>query len=285
MRVRTWLWNFSTDYAGADNDDTRLPIGEMAIKTHESSRWFSPTQLAGFAKIYRDQGIEMSAWCVPTGLVDDAALAIAVLYDLRAAGIDEPWLQFNVEVEPTPFFWKGTPAQLATVFRTVKAACPWAHLELACYQYGSEFNFPMIASLPEVERIASEDYWNDFRTTPEARLTFSYDNMKPYGKPMSFGLPGNAPAHEMTRALQWLDPRGGLEIPPIIWRRGTTTRATWDAIAAFQPAPPVPPPPPPPDPKPIDGSIFDEIEQWLYDDEVGAQMRRTRLAELRKANA
>ena len=246
MRVRSWLWNFSTDYPGSTNDDTQLPIAEMCIKTHESSAWFSAAQLAGFSTIYRDQGIEMTAWCVPTGLVDDAALAIKVLNDLRAAGIPEPWLQFNVEVENTPYFWKGTPEQLANVFRTTKAACPWAHLELCCYQYGAEFDFAQVAAMPEVERITSEDYWNDFGTSPEARLTFSYGKMAPHGKPMSFGLPGNAPAGEMTRALRWLDDRGLLATPPIIWRRGSTTQATWNAIAAFTPTPPAPPPPPSP---------------------------------------
>ena len=46
----------------------------------------SDGQLAGYIDIYRQQGIEFSAWCVPTGLVDDAALAISVLNDMRAAG-------------------------------------------------------------------------------------------------------------------------------------------------------------------------------------------------------
>lgn len=281
MRVETWVWNLDGDYPGVTNDDTQLPIGRACLKTHESSRWFSAAQIAGFVDIYRQQGIDFSAWCVPTGLVDDSGLAISVLNDMRAAGIESPWLQMDVEVEPTPNFWKGTPAQLEQVFARIRQACPWATIILCTYQFDNSF-YGIDRVAPYADWLCTMSYWNDFRTSPEERMQFEVNQLRRHGKPIQFGLPGNAPSHEMTRALEWLAPRGGLEIPPIIWRRGTTTRATWDAIAAFQKAQPNPPLPPSPDPKPpVDDAVFDEVERWLFDDEAGAQLRRQRLQELR----
>jgi hypothetical protein len=256
LKVESWIWNLNDDYPGVNNDDSQLPIGRACLKTHESSRWFSAAQLAGYIDTYRQQGIEFSARCVPTGLTDDAALAISVLNDMRAAGIAEPWLQMDVEVEPTQYFWKGTPAQLEGVFSRIRSACPWAKLILCTYQF-DEATYGISRLIPYIDWIATMSYWNDFRTAPELRLQYEVSQLARHGKPIQFGLPGNVAAGEMTRALRWLDPRGGLEIPPIIWRRGTTTLETWNAIAAYQmqwqpPAPPKPEPdpvpPPPPDP-------------------------------------
>lgn len=276
MDVDTWVWNLDGDYPGVTNDDAQLPIGRVALKTHESSAWFSRAQIAGFVDIYRQQGIDFYAWCVPTGLVDDAALAIGVLNDLQAAGIAEPWLQIDVEVEPTPHFWKGTPAQLRGVFERIRAACPWAKLILCTYQFDdAAYGIDRVA--PLCDWLCTMSYWNDFRTSPEARLQFEVNQLARHHKPIQFGLPGNAPAHEMTRALSWLDTRGGLEIAPIIWRRGTTTRETWDAIATFKPfRPPEPEPPPVP---PMPSTLEAEIEQWLMDDAAGAAMRLARFRE------
>jgi hypothetical protein len=256
LDTEVWIWNLNDDYPGVNNDDSQLPIGRACLKTHESSRWFSAAQLAGYIDTYRQQGIEFSAWCVPTGLTDDAALAISVLNDMRAAGIAEPWLQMDVEVEPTQYFWKGTPAQLEGVFSRIRSACPWAKLILCTYQF-DEATYGISRLIPYIDWIATMSYWNDFRTAPELRLQYEVSQLARHGKPIQFGLPGNVAAGEMTRALRWLDPRGGLEIPPIVWRRGTTTLETWNAIAAYQmqwqpPAPPKPEPdpvpPPPPDP-------------------------------------
>lgn len=298
VKVDAWIWDFGLDYPGSSNDDTTLPLSRVTLKTHESSRWFSAAQLAGYIDIYRQQGIEFSAWCVPTGLVDDAALAISVLNDMRAAGIAEPWLQLDVEVEPTPNFWKGTPAQLEGVFSRIRSACPWAKLILCTYQFDdAAYGINRVA--PYADWLCTMSYWNDFRTAPELRLQYEVSQLARHGKPIQFGLPGNAPATEMTRALRWLDPRGGLEIPPIIWRRGTTTAETWNAIAAYamQWRPPAPPEPEPaPDPATdwqakyqalaqTTDQIVDEVNEWLLDDAAGADLRAKRLQHLTEGMA
>src|SRR5262249_33069183 len=136
---------------------------------------------------------------------------------------------------------------------------------------------------PTIDRFVTEDYWNDFRTTPEARLTYSAGELARHEKPIQFGLPGNAPAAEMERALTWLEGGGLLAVPPMIWRRGTTSWQPWETIAGFAPPPPEPP---------VDwqaeaarwrGSfetLAGEVERWTSDDAAGAQMRADRLHEL-----
>jgi hypothetical protein len=236
VKVPTWVWELAQDYPGADNDDTHLPISEVVIKTHEQTRWFTTKRIAQLAGIYRDQGITLSAWCVPTGLVDDAGLAIAVLKDLRAAGIEQPWLQFDVEVEPGKF-WQGRPVQLLGIFANIRLACPWARLALCVYQWDNAL-YGIDDLAPLADRLVSMSYWTDFDTTPEAQLASDYRHLSFYKRPVQLGLPGNVSKANLKLALDWIRANTPADIPPIIWRRGTTSRAVWDAIAAYDwPAP------------------------------------------------
>lgn len=247
MRCDSWVWSFAADYPGpAGNDDSHLPINRVTLKTHERSVWFSQEQISGFAHIYREQGIELSAWCVPVGAgVPDAANAIAVLGMLKTAGIAEPWLQFDFEKEPGNF-WLGTADEVWRLFTDVKAACPWAHLSICLYQFDPALGFINVGSHPACERFVSMAYWDDFGETPEACLSRFQKALAPYGKPVQHGIPGNTTPEKMQRGLQWIKDYGD-PVEPIVWRRGTTSRAVWETIAGFDMTPPGPPQPPPDD--------------------------------------
>lgn len=275
MKADVWLWELSADYPGAGGitDDTKLPIGRMWCKTHESSLWYPGEKLTNLIRIYRDQGIEFAAWCVPTGLTDDAALAISVLNTMRESGIAEPWLQLDIEVERGAF-WQGTPAQLAKVFSTIRLACPWARLAACMYQWDNAlFGIDTIA--PMADRLVSMSYWPDFSTTPETQLASDYRHLSFYGRPVQLGLPGNALPADMQRGLAWVKDHTP-DMPPLIWRRGTVSAATWQIIRAFVMEAP---PPPPLDPRDV---ALGEVQAWLFDDEAGAQLRRQRLADILK---
>lgn len=258
MKADVWVWDIATDYPGAENNDAVLPISRVWVKTHERNRWFSPAEIKHLSGIYGDQGIAFAAWCVPTGLADDAALAIAVLGDMRRADIAEPWLQFDWEVEPGNF-WQGSAAQAIAAVQAVKAACPWAKLAGCYYQWDNRlFGIDTIAPLMDLN--VSMSYWTDFHTAPEIQLARDYAHLSFYGRPVQLGLPGNATADEMERGLRWCkaNQKPG-DAVPVIWRRGTTTRAVWDVIAAFEMAEK---PEPVPDPR-------DEHIQQLTASKIG----------------
>ena len=261
MKMDVWVWN-SGDYPGVQQNDSLLPIGRIWLKTHESSSWYTQGQISDFMRIYAEQGIDFAAWSVPVGRhVNDTDLNVRVLNMLRNAGIEQPKLQLDIEVEPqTGNFWLGDNAQLYSMIRRTKQQCPWAHLTLCMYQYWGAFDLD-VCGLPEVDQLATMDYWNDFRKTPEERLQLSINSLTGYGKPIQFGIPGNAPPHEMLRGLQYLDDRRLLTVTPIVWRRGTTTAANWEVFRTFQPfveEPPVPPVPPEEPP----------TRKWPYEPEV-----------------
>jgi hypothetical protein len=192
---------------------------------------------------------------------------------MREAGIPEPHMQFDFESEPTPNFWKGTADQVWTIYSDVKRQCPWSHLSMCLYQFEHRLGFINAGAHPACERFVTMAYWDDFRETPEGCMARYQRALAPYGKPIQQGVPGNTTPEKMQRGLQWIKDHGG-GVTPIVWRRGTTSQATWDTIAAFEMvAPPPPPEPPQPPSDDRERALLTEMVQRDYDDLVRAQVR------------
>ena len=165
MRVATYVWQLTRDYPGAEADDRRLPLSEVWFKTHDGPAWMghfdahdrAPASSASVSRLavsYLQQGVGFAAWCVPTGedVAAEADLAIAVLDGLVAAGA-RPRLAFDVEVEDTPNFWKGSPSQLIELVSRVRARHPSAELSLVVYQ-DAEIGLSQIA--PHFDRTEAD---------------------------------------------------------------------------------------------------------------------------------
>jgi hypothetical protein len=283
MRIATYVWEFTRDYPGAQADDRALPLAAVWVKTHDGATWMgdiaphpaAPRSSAGvahLAQVYAAQGIDFLPWCVPTGrdLAGETARAVEVLDGLVAAGAP-PRLVLDVEADATAAFWKGTPADLRALVAGIRAAHPQAELVLCHYQY-DEIGFAQIADL--FAAFTTMDYWTDFGVRPETRLDWSYAHLAGVGRPVTWGLPGDATPADMTRALAWVRDHGGRAV---IWRRGTTAAPVWAAVAAF--AMPEPPPPPKPGPDPRD-TLIGEVRRWVADDAAGAELRRQRIVAL-----
>lgn len=263
MKCDVWVWNQRDDYALAPvpTDDSLLPMGTATWKTHEASPWFSDAQIRALVQVYAEQGIGFEAWCVPLGRPAgrDVENAVTVLGQMRAAGIAEPWLQFDFESEPTANFWKGTADEVWMIYTEVKRQCPWAHLSMCLYQFDPRLGFINVGNHPACERFVTMAYWTDFRETPEQTLSRYQRALAPYGKPIQQGVPGNSTPTDMQRGLQWIKDHGD-GTTPIVWRRGTTGQAVWDVIAAFEMAAPAPSPPTPP---PANEPSIEEVNYGL----------------------
>lgn len=247
MRPAVFVWQFDRDYPGAEPDDRRLPISAVWVKTHAGSTWMgqvyahpaaprSRASVTHLAQTYRDQGLEFWPWWEPQGRDRDGEVArcVDVLKGIADAGLP-PRLVFDLEVEPTPHFWKGTPGQVVELCDRIRAEVPEAELWLCHYQ-DTAIGLPQIA--PAFAGFVTMDYWTDFGVTPEAQLWASAQRLGVYGKPVIYGLPGAAPAAEMARALAWVRDR---RAQAVLWRRGTTTAEVWQTVAAQAAPPPTPP--------------------------------------------
>ena len=78
IAVDPFIWQFTRDYPGANQNDAALPISRILIKTHDGTHWMStfddhplaisgPQALKQAVDMYKAQGIETVAWFVPKG--------------------------------------------------------------------------------------------------------------------------------------------------------------------------------------------------------------------------
>jgi hypothetical protein len=237
LRVGTYVWQLNRDYPGAEADDRRLPVSEIWFKTHDGPAWMghfythprAPSSLASVADLVRGYAacsLSCVAWCVPTAedVAAEAALAGGVLDGMLAAGAPAR-LAFDVEVEDTPNFWKGSPAQLLELVTRVRQRHPRAELTLVVYQ-DEEIGLSQLA--PAFDVLSSMDYWTYYGTQPLAQLQSSHDRLAAFGKPIVYGLPGDAPEAELVIALRWVEAQGSRAV---LWRRGLVPLHTWELIA------------------------------------------------------
>jgi hypothetical protein len=239
LRVATYVWQLTRDYPAAEADDRRLPLSEVWFKTHDGPTWMghydahphaprSAGSLGDLVRSYAARGLAFVPWCVPSGedLAAEAELAMCVLDALVAAGAP-PRLAFDVEVEDTPNFWKGSPSDLLDLVGRVRSGHPTAELTLVVYQ-DAEIGLSQIA--PAFDVLSSMDYWPQYATQPEAQLQSSHDRLARFGKPIVYGLPGDAPWPELSAALHWVHAHHSRHV---LWRRGLIPRETWDHIRSL----------------------------------------------------
>jgi hypothetical protein len=248
-RVYVFVWQFELDYpdASGTHDDRTLPARGFWVKTHAGATWMgrisrhpaAPRGADGvmhLARVYGDQGFEFWPWCEAQGRALDAEIARGreVMQALKAAGLPAR-LVVDFEVESTGNFWLGSREDAV---RLMAELAQEGEVWLCHYQ---DRQIWLDDLAPHVTGFVTQDYWPDFRTTPEAQLLASTQRLARFDKPVIYGLPASAPPDELGRALRWLAERGARGA---LWRRGTATAATW---AAIQDAPdgdharPVPP--------------------------------------------
>lgn len=240
MRIPAYVWQLNRDYPGAEPDDANLPLSEVWLKTHDGVTWMgniyrhpaaplSGASVTHLTQVYAQNNIRFVPWCVPTGedIPREAEIATEVLDGLAAAGAPLR-LALDIEVENTPNFWKGTPAQLAELVDRIRQAYSSAELTLVLYQ---DVAIGLNTIGPLFDVFSTMDYWNDFGTQPEVQLRGSLQRLAPFARPIIYGLPGNAPQVELVRALNWVETNGGGKA--VLWRRGTTSHDNWDLVASY----------------------------------------------------
>ena len=239
MRLAAYVWQLTRDYPGSQPDDRRLPLSEVWFKTHDGPTWMrhfdahprAPVSAASVARLvrwYAARGLAFVPWCVPTAedLSAEAALAGEVLDGLVSAGAPAR-LAFDLEVEDTPNFWKGSPSELLDLVGRVRLRYPRAELSLVVYQ-DAEIGLNQIG--PHFDVLASMDYWPQYGTEPLPQLEASRDRLRRFGKSIIYGLPGDAPPAELATGLSWVQAQGS---QAVLWRRGLVPLETWDVIASL----------------------------------------------------
>jgi len=255
VKTRSWIWQFDTDYPGVEPDDSKLPIGEVFVKTHDGVSYMSafcdhpatPKNAASVAhlnSVYANQGIMFSPWCVPKGLNPAAEAAIAI--EVIRAGSN----RLILDVEPYQYFWTGPWANLHPYMQMIRAACPDAWISLSCDpRYGTYGHYTVdhLAEihidewLPYINCLVPQDYWNTFDTDPVWEVEHTWERLKDYGKTIIFALPGHDDDPvRFQRGLERATQLAGAQDPmgwggTSIWRRGETRRANWDAITQVDP--------------------------------------------------
>jgi hypothetical protein len=240
LRLPVYVWQLTRDYPGCEADDTRLPVCAVWFKTHDGVTWMghiyshprAPVSTLGIGHLvrwYASLGLRFLPWCVPTAedIPREADLAIQVLAGLELAGAPLQ-LAFDLEVEDTPNFWKGSPVQAEELIGRVRQRYPRAELTLVLYQ-DAEIGLNQIA--PLFDGYSTMDYWTNYATEPEVQLLGSHQRLAGFGKPVVYGLPGDAPRSELAVALDWIRTQAGGRC--VLWRRGIIPRENWDLVASF----------------------------------------------------
>jgi hypothetical protein len=258
MKTRVWIWQFNHDYPGPDGDDSKLPIGEAWVKTHDGRYWMgdiyshplaprSTDGVKNLKRIYEDQGIGFVPWCVPTGRNPNAEAALAISV-LRITG------KLVLDVEPYNWFWTGPWSNLHPYMQAIRAAVPNAWICLSMDpRYGTYGRYTVDKFvdihfeewLPYINAVAPQDYWGDFGVDPVWEIEHSWARLKDTGKEVIFTLPAvtdpNLLRAGLTRAVELgcrQSPYGAVSL----WRRGGLTAENIQIIREQGiPEPPVDP--------------------------------------------
>jgi hypothetical protein len=223
------IWQFDQDYPTRIPSDEALGIDHVAIKTHDGTTFMGAfdrhpkaiRDITAFQRLvddYQSRGIEVSAWCVPTGRdpVREAKIAIEVLRVV-------PTLILDVEVEGSSYFWKGTPRTATEYLDRIKQAVPEGRLVLQYDVRGSHPREIGIESwLPFVDLVCSMTYWTTFRVPWRLAIEEAVGRLQDTGKEWTITIPADEPDPEIYRhVLSRLSDRALV----LVWRRGTMTQA------------------------------------------------------------
>lgn len=250
MRTPCWIWQFNTDYPPAGSsfthqgksipligpDDSKAPISEAYVKTHDGLYWMSglythplapsSTNLQTIQGIYHNQGIMFTPWCVPKGLqpILEAKMANQVL---SITG------RLILDVEPYQWFWEGPFSNLHPYMQYIRDRYPDAWIGLSFDprygQYG-QYNVDKYRDihfeewLPYVDALLPQDYWETFGVNASWEIEHTTARIAETGKEIIHAIPGHAPLGSFGEAVRRILGNGNRFS---IWRRGTY--ATYNA--------------------------------------------------------
>lgn len=268
MKVAVWGWQFQNEYpgeAGVTTDDSQLPISEYWGKTNDGLNWQSvydnhavefkdiASVVRAEREIYGAQGIEFKPWGVVRGqqpgwsgtdyATREGTLAGQIA---KAATVAGERAVYIVDLEPyyhggsTPQFWRNDlgagPAHVRAFIAAFTAAggqelfiAPDAragHLDPVSFRTWIES--------PVVTLIMPQVYWTDFKRTPQASLDTAKSELAKFNvhpARIVAVTPGNGSAADMKAGIEHAHAIGFRGVS--VWRRGTTTKAVYDAIASM----------------------------------------------------
>jgi hypothetical protein len=251
------IWQFDEDYPGADNDDTKLPVQTVYIKTHDATDWMSrydetgkavtgPESIRRLTADYNAQGIDVVAWFVPKG--GDVGRQVEMAIEVIDSGVKglyadlEPFEGFcNMDCAYLAkyFWWEVHTQRPDANLGVIYDPRPWTFEQSATHLWLAVAD----AALPMC-------YWEDFVDQPpyndpagcvnQARSDLAY--LAP-GKSLEYipMLQGNTTAQRFTAAAEAARDLGSYKVS--VWRRGVVTPEVWAAArelnlpSPIQPAP------------------------------------------------
>lgn len=247
IAVDPFLWQIDEDYPGANPNDAALPITRMLVKTHDATQWMStyddnplavsgPAALKKLVDLYSAQNIETVAWFVPKGTDIETQLTMAKQV------IDTPGVKgLYADVEPFAGFCYPNCAMLAEQFwKRLRQERPDAHLGViydprewwleeeaaAAWLKHADVAAPMCYW----ESFVGQGAWND----PAGCIIQGYYTLRSIvGHDILYepAFQGDATPARFTQALDAALDLGSERVT--VWRRGTVSQATWDAIASY----------------------------------------------------
>jgi hypothetical protein len=251
------IWQFGQDYPGADNDDTKLPVQTVYIKTHDATNWMStydrtgnavdgPSSIRRLIADYNAQDIEVVAWFVPKGGDVDRQVEMAVeVIDSGVKGLYadlEPFEGFchnDCGFLAEHFWWRVRAERPNAKLGVIYDPRPWTFEQSATWRW-----------LAVADVAAPMCYWEDFNDQPpynhpagcvnQARSDLAY---LAQGKNLEYipMLQGNTTAERFTEAVEAARSGGAYKVS--VWRRGIVSPEVWAAARALNAPSPLQPPP------------------------------------------
>lgn len=262
MRTPCWIWQFNTDYLPEGSSfthqgrnvlvigphDEEAPICDAYVKTHDGVYWMGDIydhplapkwhNLLELRRVYSDQGMEFTPWCVPKGL--DSTIAVEVT---RALQVLEVTNRLILDVEPYQWFWTGPWSNLHIYMRTIRDKYPNAWIGLSFDprygQYG-RYNVDKYADihfeewLPYVDALLPQDYWETFGVDAAWEIEHTRERIAGLGKEIIHCIPGHAPPVSFARAVAGVLASGNRFS---IWRRGTYSLTNAAYVTGIQEEP------------------------------------------------
>jgi hypothetical protein len=257
MEFEAVIWQFGEDYPGAENDDAKLPVQTVYIKTHDATDWMSrydstgqavtgPHSIRQLTANYNAQGIDVVAWFVPKGGDVERQVEMAVeVIDSGVKGLYadlEPFEGFchnDCAFLAQYLWWRVRSERPNANLGVIYDPRPWTFEQSATHLWLSVAN----AALPMC-------YWEDFvdqapyndpaGCVNQARSDLAY--LAP-GKSLEFipMLQGNTTAERFTSAVEAARSGGSHKVS--VWRRGIVAPEVWAAARTLNAPSPIQPAP------------------------------------------
>lgn len=256
MKIAPVIWQFGTDYPGAQGDDSKLPIRDVLIKAWDEVYWMStfdkhpaaisgPAQIAKLVATYKAQGIGVYLWGVPKNR------NVATQLRLAKACLDVPGVKgLYLDVEPYAGFCNADCVYLADTFMAqLRAARPSAYLGVIYDPRNQHWaRSGTMRWLKHANAAAPMCYWVSFAgqgvwASPSGSVhQAALDLRGQLGFRSAYTpmLQGNASGTQLQQAAQQaLSDKATLVT---IWRRGVVNAGGWSSLASVPEPKPLPPP-------------------------------------------